>query len=202
MWMQHDGAPPHYAVQLTGLAICGIGIWTFLKTCHYMNILDSIAYSTAIYLFLTTGGLVILTAVLGCCAIPHHRTKLLFCYILLLVLIFLMEALTGVLSYIYQENIEEEIDLNFNATILATYNQDDGKSESINVIQQKGCIDPVTTELQTSLWLICAVALGLSIVQVFGILVGINLLLKLESIDIESKYSPNGNDALLLERQL
>ncbi|KAJ8945501.1 hypothetical protein NQ318_017944 [Aromia moschata] len=238
---------------LTGLGICGVGVWTFLKTFHHMNVLDSIAYSSAIYLFLTTGGLVILTAIIGCCAIPKHRTKLLFCYILLLVLIFLLEALVGVLSYIYQENIEEEINLNFNATLLTTYKQSDSKTESIDVLQQKlhccgagsyldwrysrwvqnetvlnkvpdsccksisyecgrrdhpsnifyiGCMEAVAAEFQTSLWIICAVALGFSMVQVIGILFGIKLLLKLESGEYDSKYSPNGNETLLSERQL
>ncbi|KAJ8932371.1 hypothetical protein NQ314_014738 [Rhamnusium bicolor] len=238
---------------ITGIAICGIGIWIFLKTFHFMNVLDSTAYSSAIYLFLVTGCLVILVAVIGCCAIPKHRTKLLFCYILFLVLIFLMEALVGILSYIYQENIEDEMELKFNSTLLTTYNESKDKTESIDVIQQKmeccgagsyldwkfslwlqnetilnkvpdsccksisyecgrrdhpsniyyaGCIEPVTSVMKTCLWMICAVALGLSLVQVFGIIFGIKLFLKLESSEFESNYSPNGNENLLSERQL
>ncbi|XP_018564815.1 CD151 antigen-like [Anoplophora glabripennis] len=122
---------------VTGLALCVIGVWAFLRTFHFMNVLDSTAYSSTIFLFISTGCLVILVAILGCCAIPKHRTKLLFCYTLFLVLIFLMEALVGVLSYIYQENIDEEMNLRFNSTLLTTYKQMDGKTESIDVIQQR-----------------------------------------------------------------
>lgn len=48
-----------------------------------------------------------------------------------------MEALVGILSYIYQENIDDEINLKFNSTLLATYNQVEGKTESVDVIQQR-----------------------------------------------------------------
>ncbi|KAJ8919546.1 hypothetical protein NQ315_002167 [Exocentrus adspersus] len=239
---------------VTGLAICGLGVWTFLQTFHLMNVLDSTTYSSAVYLFISTGCLVILVAALGCCAIPKHRTKLLFCYTLFLVLIFLLEALVGVLSYIYQENIDEEMDLRFNSTLLATYNQVGGKTESIDAIQQKleccgagsyqdwkyskwlqdatisnkvpdsccktilyecgtrdhpsniyfaGCMEPVSFELKWFLWLICAVSLGLCLIQVIGIVLGIVLFLKLESgLEYEPNDPPSGNETLLSERQL
>lgn len=47
-----------------------------------------------------------------------------------------MEGLTGILSYIYRENIEEDMSLNFKPTILSTYHQVDDKTESIDYIQQ------------------------------------------------------------------
>lgn len=56
-----------------------MGVWIFLRTFHFVNVLDSTAYSSVVYLFISTGCLVILVATLGCCAIPKHRTKLLFC---------------------------------------------------------------------------------------------------------------------------
>lgn len=121
----------------TGLAICALGAWKFLITYHFLRVLDSHTYSTAFYLFLATGCLVILVFLLGCCAIPKHWTKLLFLYIILLVAIFLFEILIGVLAFIFQENIEDDLNLNFNQTILSTYKFDDGKTISIDYIQEK-----------------------------------------------------------------
>ncbi|XP_050501705.1 CD151 antigen-like [Diabrotica virgifera virgifera] len=121
----------------TGLAICALAAWKFMITFHFLRVLDSHMYSTAFYLFLATGCLVILVFLLGCCAIPKRWTKLLFLYIILLVLLFLFEILIGVLAFIFQDNIEEDLSLNFNKTIISTYQFDDSKTISIDYIQEK-----------------------------------------------------------------
>ncbi|CAG9865349.1 unnamed protein product [Phyllotreta striolata] len=126
-----------FVLLFTGLAICLLGAWKFLITFHLLRVLDSHTYSTAFYLFLATGCLVILVFLIGCCAVPKHWTKLLFLYIILLVAVVLFEILIGVLAFLFRENIEDDLNLNFNNTILATYKFDDDKTASIDYIQEK-----------------------------------------------------------------
>ncbi|XP_056639066.1 CD151 antigen-like [Diorhabda carinulata] len=140
----------------TGLAICAFGAWKFILTYHLLRVLDNHTFSTAFYLFIATGFLVIFVFFLGCCAIPKHWTKLLFCYIILLLLIFLFEILIGVLAYIFQENIEDDLNLNFNKTILNTYKFDESKTTSIDYVQEKlHCCGAVTfMDWQHSAWVL------------------------------------------------
>lgn len=55
----------------------------------------------------------------------------------------------------------------------------------------------MTSEIQFDLWLICAIALGLSLIQVFGVIFAVFLYLKLEIKKYDENYSPSGNETLL-----
>ncbi|KAG5867807.1 hypothetical protein JTB14_011200 [Gonioctena quinquepunctata] len=242
-----------FVLLITGVAICTVAAWNFAITYHFIRVLDSPIYTSTVYLFLATGCLVILVFFLGCFAIPKHWTKVLFCYIILLVVIFLLEALIGVLAYIFQENLMEEMNLNFNSTLVKTYNSDESKTASIDYIQEalhccgassfleweestswrqnetvkvpdsccktvtpgcgkrdhpsninpEGCMAIIIEKIQSNFWLLCAVALGISVIHVIGIIFSIVLFLKLESGKYDADYSPQngGKESLLPERQ-
>ncbi|CAG9823073.1 unnamed protein product [Phaedon cochleariae] len=121
---------------ITGVAICVLGSWNFMITFHFTRVLDNHVFTSTVYLFLVVGCLVILVFFLGCCAIPKRWTKLLFCYIILLVAIFLCEVLICILAFVYQGNIAEDMKVNFKETIVNSYKSDDSKTDSIDYIQE------------------------------------------------------------------
>nr|XP_023027314.1 CD151 antigen-like isoform X2 [Leptinotarsa decemlineata] len=93
-------------------------------------------YTSTACLFLATGCLVIFVFFVGCCAIPKHWTKILFCYIILLVAIFLFETLIAVLAFIFQETFKDDMNLNSISTMVETYKFDESKTASIDYIQE------------------------------------------------------------------
>lgn len=60
-----------------------------------------------------------------------------FQYIFLLLLIFLMEAMVGLLSYVYEEQVEADLELNLNNTFLTSYMVDNDKTAAIDFLQEK-----------------------------------------------------------------
>ena len=66
---------------------------------------------------------------------PH--LPVVFQYTFLLLLIFLLEAMVGVLAYVYKENVETELALNLNRTFMDYYGVDADKTAAIDRMQRE-----------------------------------------------------------------
>lgn len=53
-----------------------------------------------------------------------------------LVLIFLIEAMVGILAYIYEENVQTELEMNLNNTLLTYYKIDQDKTAAVDFLQE------------------------------------------------------------------
>lgn len=62
-----------------------------------------------------------------------------FQFTFLLLVIFLLEAMVGILAYFYKDQVRLELELNLNNTFLENYEIDTGKTDAINQMQQKVC---------------------------------------------------------------
>lgn len=58
-------------------------------------------------------------------------------YIFLLVLVFLLEATVGGLAYIYESQIEDELQLTLKETFITNYGLDERKTNAIDLMQQR-----------------------------------------------------------------
>ncbi|GLH02061.1 Uncharacterized protein GBIM_08110 [Gryllus bimaculatus] len=56
-------------------------------------------------------------------------------YTFLLLLIFLLEALVGVLAYVYQGHVEGELNQNLNRTFVESYSVDEARTAAIDSVQ-------------------------------------------------------------------
>lgn len=72
-----------------------------------------------------------------------------------------------------------------------------GKSDRPSNIYYAGCEDKVALILKVSLWIVCAVSLGVSVLQVIGVVCSIKLFLKLEAEDRNYNPNTNGNESLI-----
>ncbi|ERL85453.1 hypothetical protein D910_02872 [Dendroctonus ponderosae] len=72
-----------------------------------------------------------------------------------------------------------------------------GKRDHPSNIYYAGCEERLAVILKVSLWVICAVSLGVSVLQVIGVVFGIKLFLKLEADDRNYNPSTNGNESLI-----
>lgn len=55
----------------------------------------------------------------------------------MLLLVFLMEAMVGILAYVYKDQVHTELEMNLNNTFLENYKIDPVKTEAIDDMQQE-----------------------------------------------------------------
>lgn len=120
-----------------GLGVLGIGIWTILDKYKYVELLTTQTYPVITYFLLSAGGLVLLVTLIGCCAVCRNHRPSIILYIFLLLFIFLVEAMVGILAYVYEEQVHNELELNLNTTCLTNYKIDPVKTEAIDFLQEK-----------------------------------------------------------------
>lgn len=149
-----------FCLQFAGFGILGISIWTFLEQHQYLYLLLTPANSILIYFLIAAGALIIFVVIVGCCGVCYEIRPILvfvsannrkltgtlfllgqsifvFQYIFLLLLIFLIEVMVGILAFVYQENVQTELSMNLNSTMLTTYKVDPDKTAAIDYLQEK-----------------------------------------------------------------
>ena len=225
---------------LGGLAVLGVGVWTIADHLSYAPLLNTVTYSLSAWVLTLAGLLVIGAAALGCVGVWRRNRCLLLVYTFLLLFIFLLEAMVGVLAYVYKENVETELAANLNRTFISSYSVDADKTAAIDRMQREykccgaqtyeewrrsrwmqsehrdkrskvpdsccktelstngapcgasdhpsniphtGCFHRLLEELRRQLEVLGAVGLGLSVIQVFGMLLSCALYIKLRAVD-------------------
>ncbi|EFA02537.1 CD151 antigen isoform X1 [Tribolium castaneum] len=140
---------------LAGLGVLGVAVWTMIDRYQYVTLLASLTYPIIVYFLLSAGALVIFVAFMGCYAVLKSNRLLLVFYIFLLVLIFLIEAMVGVVAYIYEENVQSELEMSLNNTLLTTYKILEDKSQAVDFLQENfRCCGAVSfTDWKYSAWL-------------------------------------------------
>lgn len=63
--------------QLAGGAVLAVGVWTLVDKSDYISLLDSNLYSASAYILIAAGVIVIVTGVIGCCAVLRETKSLL-----------------------------------------------------------------------------------------------------------------------------
>jgi len=58
-----------------------------------------------------------------------------FQYTFALLLIFLLEAMVGIMSFLYEPHVADELSVNLNKTFIDNYKVDDGKTRAIDQMQ-------------------------------------------------------------------
>ncbi|XP_057692921.1 CD151 antigen isoform X2 [Corythoichthys intestinalis] len=120
---------------LAGGALLGVGVWTLVEKSDYINLLNSSFYSASAYVLITAGAVVIVTAIIGCCATLREIKSLLIVYLVLLLAVFLLEIVTGVLAFITYQELDEELRENLKVTMQQKYQQD-GEETITNAVDK------------------------------------------------------------------
>lgn len=126
----------NFILWLSGFAIVGVAVWTILDKHHYVSLLTSGTYATTTYILLGTGGVVIFAGFIGCCGAWRQNRICLMLYACFLLLIFLHEAIAGILAYMYEATVHDELLRSLNMTMLNSYKMDTEKTEAIDHMQQ------------------------------------------------------------------
>ncbi|XP_034417206.1 CD151 antigen-like isoform X2 [Cyclopterus lumpus] len=142
---------------LAGGAVMGVGIWTLGVKSDYISLLSSKTYAASAYILVLAGVIVMVTGVLGCCATFREQRKLLLVYFILLLCIFLLEILAGVLAYVYNKQLNEELKQNLRETMTQKYKQSSQEhvTRAVDKLQQefKCCGSNSSSDWAESAWI-------------------------------------------------
>lgn len=140
---------------MSGLVIIGVTVWTVLWKHHYVSLLSTTNYAIGTYSLLAAGLLAVLGGILGCCGVWREQRALLLGYTFILLFVFLLEAIVGGLAYLYETQIELELQTSLNSTFMEQYGVSERQTEAIDRMQQEfSCCGAVRFEdWRHSVWL-------------------------------------------------
>jgi len=119
-----------------GILVLGAAIWTLLDKYEYVSLLTTETYQVLIYFLLAAGGLVLIVTFVGFCSVAKENRCFLLVYIFLVLLIFLIEAMVGIVAFVYQEQVHDELEINLNNTFVNNYGYDNDTTTAIDFLQE------------------------------------------------------------------
>ncbi|CAC5395066.1 CD151 [Mytilus coruscus] len=122
---------------LTGIAFLALGIYIKFQKHTYISLLGSSTFPLSTYLLLGTGAFIILSGIIGCTGTCIENRCFMVMYALFLLIIFLTEAISGVLAYMYEGTIKEELSRNLNSTMMNNYHYDTVITKAIDDMQKE-----------------------------------------------------------------
>ncbi|XP_059161977.1 CD151 antigen-like [Physella acuta] len=202
---------------LSGIAFLLIGLGSLFMRHGYISLLNNQLFPITTYIFIGTGGLILLMGCVGCIGTVREVRCCLIFFSFVLMAVFLLETCVGVLAYMYESAIHEELARNLNKTISEKYSVDNDVTIAVDNMQSQfhccgatsssdwefskwsmqrndtrvfpttccsltnatctlagvyteGCVDHLEKYVRFHLILIGGVGLGLSILQLFGII--------------------------------
>lgn len=127
---------------LSGAGILAVGLWTFFDKQWLVGILSSRqefvdVFLVLMYSLIGIGGFVILvTFTVGCCATVSRSRTCLMLYSVLLMVVFILEAGSGVLTYLYEIKVHENVKYLVNVTLVERYHVDSAARTAIDRMQE------------------------------------------------------------------
>lgn len=127
----------NFVFLLAGSVVLGIGLWTVIAKHHYISLLTTSTYAATAYILIVAGVVVLLVTILGCVGIWREDRCLILMYTFMLLLVFLLEAVAGIIAYIYEEQVWTELQSTLNESFITNYKFDDSQTEAIDSLQRK-----------------------------------------------------------------
>jgi len=145
----------NFIFYLAGLTVLGVGIWTLFFKSQYVVLLATKTYSATTYIMIGAGLLVLFVGVIGCIGVTKLNRCCLLSFTFLLLVIFLLEAVAGILAYVYSEQIERELQQSFKQTLTTKYGVDRSITQAAELLHQNhGCCGASSfSDWRNSTWL-------------------------------------------------
>uniref|UniRef100_G3MS47 Tetraspanin n=2 Tax=Amblyomma TaxID=6942 RepID=G3MS47_AMBMU len=121
---------------VTGLVLLILGVWMNVSLYHVLKL--STDYNRHMpLLFIATGLLVLLVAVLACVATAKGQSALLYIFGSLLVLVFVAELTAGIVGYVYIRQVREGIGRGMNSSLTHYTGSGGMADETVDFVQGK-----------------------------------------------------------------
>ncbi|XP_043199288.1 tetraspanin-7-like [Amphibalanus amphitrite] len=118
---------------ISGIVILGIGIWIQISLDKYVEVSPEFSDSVP-YVFIASGGLIILLGTFACCCTVKTQPVLLYIYSFFLLLVFFIVLAAGISAYAHRQKIVEVFQDGLRNG-LKEYDVDKDKKEAIDFIQ-------------------------------------------------------------------
>jgi len=144
----------NFIFYLAGLTVLGVGIWTLFFKSQYVVLLATKTYAATTYIMIGAGLMVLCVGVIGCIGVTKMNRCCLLAFTFLLLIIFLLEAVAGILAYVYSEQIERELKQSFKQTLTTKYGVDKSITQAADLLHQNhGCCGASSfTDWKESVW--------------------------------------------------
>ncbi|XP_062520510.1 tetraspanin-5-like [Corticium candelabrum] len=107
---------------LVGAGLIGIGIWVITERSKYDSV-NNLAFNPSL-IILIAGSIMFIIGFFGCVGAIRQNRYLLEIYVVLLTVIFVLEAVAGVLAFVYRDEIRDEVRGVLEETVKNYRNQD------------------------------------------------------------------------------
>jgi len=122
---------------LCGCIVFGLGLWTVLEKWEMVLMMPGRVYEVTIWLMMTTGAVSVLISLLGYSAVAFESRHLLAWYTIFLVLVFISSSVIGLLSYVYQDRLLEDLQSSLTENFISNYSVDQDRTLAADNIQIK-----------------------------------------------------------------
>jgi len=128
----------NFVFLLSGCVICGLGLWTILEKWVFVQLMPSVTYEVTIWLLVATGCVCVVTSLLGYTGLAFESRPILACYTILLVAILMFESVLVMLAYVYQGQMDIDLQRNLADTFILGYSdQNPDTIQAVDKIQTK-----------------------------------------------------------------
>ncbi|XP_030001963.1 tetraspanin-6 [Sphaeramia orbicularis] len=118
----------------TGVILLAVGVWGKVNLEKYLSLVVD-ENTNAPYVLIGTGATIVIFGLFGCFATCRGSPWMLKLYAMFLTLVFLAELVAGISGFIFRHEIKDKLRGGFKAA-LTKYNDTDGTSEVVNLIQR------------------------------------------------------------------
>jgi len=127
----------NFVFLLAGCGVCGLGLWSVLDQWDLINMIPSPVFQSLVWLVISTGFVSVVVALIGYAAVAFESRCLLAWYTILLVLIFIIESIICLLSYVYQDKLGTDLQDNLKEHFIYPYSFNQDSTIAVDNIQQK-----------------------------------------------------------------
>ena len=117
--------------------VFGLGLWTLLEKWELVLMVPGQVYEVTVWLLIGTGAVSVLISLLGYTAVAFESRQLVAWYTILLVTVFISSSVIGLLSYVYQDRLLDDLQAALTHNFISDYGLDQDKTLATDNIQLK-----------------------------------------------------------------
>ena len=117
--------------------VFGLGLWTLLEKWELVLMVPGQVYEVTVWLLIGTGAVSVLISLLGYTAVAFESRQLVAWYTILLVTVFISSSVIGLLSYVYQDRLLDDLQAALTHNFISDYGLDQDKTLATDNIQIK-----------------------------------------------------------------